>query len=463
MANGYFERGEIYKVRMDYGVGVEEGAFRPGLVISSNRVNNSSGIVLIAYLSRKSMGRIRTDFDVETMATGIQSYVLCNQIAGVDKNRLMGFMGKLGYAEQRAVDDVLEDVIDLGYADEVALKEKDKEIESLKAEIAALTGEVAREQARGIELQAKHDEELLSYKVENAMWQKCYDKALTQLVDMKYTNDLFLRNHLGREPEKKIVDPEEPVIVPKDPPEPPKQPEEQEQPPKVDINSCTATALKKAGFSLPMARKIVAGRPYKTTEDLKNINGMKASLFRILEPKLCCVPVVVEEPKQPEEPVAEVVAETEETEGKLNINAVSAKELHEATGLNLGTSYSVIGYRRKNGPYKELEDLLKVNNVFPGTIDKLRDKVWCGPGSEEAPSQNAPEEKVESDTGFEKLNVNTCSAKEFHDVTGLCMGTCYSLTGYRKKNGPFKKLDDLLNVANVKSATLERIGHLLEV
>lgn len=378
MADGYFERGEVYWVKMGSGVGCEMNVTRPGLIVSINELNNSSECVLIVFLTTKEH---RTSWNkVTTFATGRESWVLCDQIQTVDKTRLTKYLGTLTYSEMKAVEDSLEKVFDLGYIDETVVKAKDVEIADRDVVIGDLKTEVAGVRAEI----GKKDEEIASLKMEIEMWQKCYGRCMDMLVDTKVSADLKRRTVV--EPKVgtavpvapvKIVDPEEPVIVPKKQPEEPKQPVEEPEN-RLDINSCTATALKKAGFSLSMARKIVEGRPYERVEDLKKLNGLKATLYNVLESKLCCVPVVVEQP-EPEKKVA-------------------------------GTP-------------------------------KL----------------------VEPDPGYERVNVNTATAKELHEVLGLCMATCYSITGRRKKVGPYEKLDDLLGVANITPTSLERLGHLMEV
>lgn len=380
MANGYFERGEVYKVRMDYGVGAEEGAFRPGLIVSNTKMNGGSGMVLVAYLSRKSIGRVRTDFDVQVEATGITSYVLCNQIAGVDKSRLMGYMGKLNLVEQKSVDDVLENIFDLGYVDEAAIKAKESEIADLNLVISEAKAEVAGVRAEV----AKRDDEIASLKMEIEMWQKCYGRCMDMLVDTKVNSDLSRRVAPA---EPKIVEPKmvEPKVgtaaamIPDLRPEPPKQPEppveQSEEPERLDVNSCTATALKKIGFSLAMARKIVEGRPFSSVEDLKRVNGLKTSQFRIMAPKLCCVPV--KEVEQPEVTVVEPVVEQERDPGfeKVNINTAKAVELRDICGFPATAAYSITGYRKKNGPFQCVDDLLKVSNVSKKAVARCRDML----------------------------------------------------------------------------------------
>ena len=368
MANGYFERGEIYKVRMDYGVGAEEGAFRPGLIISSDKVNNTSGMVVVAYISRKSNNRIKNAYDVEIDATGMISYVLCHQIAGVDKSRLMGYMGKLNPQEQKDVDDALESVIDLGYVDDAALKEKDREIEARDAIIAEKDSEIAAVKA----VVADKNEEIASLKMEIEMWQKCYGRCMDMLVDMKVATDVSRRTTGVVMPKKEEA---LPVIEP--PAAPPEEPEQTDD--RVDVNSCTITALKNLGFSVALAKTIVDRRPYKTVADLKSVPGMKATHYRVMEPKLCCIPVV-EKPK----PVSALVepdtgCESEEVVAtevvKVNVNTASAQEISDATGMALCACWAITGKRKRDGLFESLEDLVIPGRISQKMLDKHRDKL----------------------------------------------------------------------------------------
>lgn len=356
MANGYFERGEVYGVRMDSGFGSEQGYYRPAVILSNNHANETSPTVNVAFTTTKCKP---IGVNVEVMATGRPSWVLCNQIATVDKARFGTMMGVLNSAEQKAVDDALEKVFDLGYVDEAALKEKESEIAGLnllvseaKAEVAVACAEVA-----------KRDEEIASLKMEIEMWQKCYGRCMDMLVDTKVNGDLSRRT----------VTP--PVVgtaahmVPDLRPEPPKEPE---LPPvednRLDINSCTATALKKIGFSLAMARKIVESRPFKSVEDLKRVSGLKTSQFRIMAPKLCCNPVVVaEEPpvevKVDEPPKQEKKPKVVWDGVKVNINTVDTiSRLMERTGMCQRTASEIIGHRKQFGNYEKVDDLLSLKS-----------------------------------------------------------------------------------------------------
>ena len=363
MANGYFERGEIYWVRVDGGWGSETGVGRPGLIITNDRVNVAVDCVTIAWMTTQPKDK---PWDILTFATGKKSYVMCNNINTVDKTRLGKCIGKLPPEEMKQVEDALENQFDLGYVDDTALKEKETEIAALEAEKTELRAEIADLKAM---LEAKEDDKT-AHEVELAMWQKLYEKALGTVVDMKFGFDMN-----RREEQKKPVAPKK-VEAPKKP-EPKKQEESVvEEPAKVDVNSCSFTDLKRCGLNAEMALKVIDGRPYKGLDDVKSIPGITNVMWAILVHKICVVPVKVaetpkvveepkkvEEPKTPEEPKKRGPRKSTEAlsswDGvKINVNEVeTASELNTKTGLNMKACMEIIRHREQFGDYEKLADL----------------------------------------------------------------------------------------------------------
>lgn len=461
MANGYFERGEVYWVNMGSGYAAEKGVGRPAVIVSKDESNNASPCVMVALLTTKDHGK---PWEVFTDVSGRDSWIMCNEVMTYDKARFGKYIGKLTTTEMRAVEDGLELVFDLGYADTEVLNAKDREIDRLKAEIAELTGEVAREQARVIEVQAKHEDELLSYKLENTMWQKCYDKTMDMLVrttvEGTYASRIVRETPVGQEiPAPSVAHenpPAEPVLktpvadVPVDE--------------LVDINHCAKRDLMEVGFSEAIARAVIAARPFETVEDLKTVPYMNKKKYQILAPKVCCTPLEIIEVKELGIPEVPESPEEPETVEKLNINDCLGRELHEKTGVALSTAYCITGYRRANGPYGKLEDILNAKQVYPVTLDKLRDKVFCGPynGEKQAPMGRKVKIEVEPYTG-EKININTATAAEIHEKTGLSMTICYSITGCRKRDGNYRSVEDLANVPRFTEYHMMKYGPMFEV
>lgn len=57
----------------------------------------------------------------------------------------------------------------------------------------------------------------------------------------------------------------------------------------------------------------------------------------------------------------------------------------------------------------------------------------------------------------EKININTASASELEALPGIGPSKAAAIVEYRKQNGPFKTLDDLVNVSGIGDKSLENI------
>lgn len=344
MADGFFERGEIYAIRMDNGVGSEEGMFRPGVIVSSNKGNSTSPTVIVCYLTTKF--RRVADFSLETMATGLRSWILVTQIVTVDKTRIGKWLGVLNENELAELGKKLKETLDLTAADQRAISEKEREIHKLQTE---MDDERAELKAKIAELERKlttKNDSVVALEVENEMWKRLYGKALDQVVDMKLTGDI----------QRRIEKP--PVTAATGVGDAPAEEPQEEIDERLDINSCTVTALKKAGFAPALAKTVVAKRPYAGVDDLRKVPGMKATMYKIVEPKLKCTPIKTALPEpdpgyEAPEPVIEVV-----TTAKVNVNTASAQEISEKTGMSMTVAYGIVGKRKRDGAYKTLEDLL---------------------------------------------------------------------------------------------------------
>ncbi len=64
---------------------------------------------------------------------------------------------------------------------------------------------------------------------------------------------------------------------------------------------------------------------------------------------------------------------------------------------------------------------------------------------------------------MEKLNVNQCSKEDLMRVPGIGEETARSIIDYREQHGPFRSLDDLANVGNIKEDQIKKLRKMLFV
>lgn len=62
-----------------------------------------------------------------------------------------------------------------------------------------------------------------------------------------------------------------------------------------------------------------------------------------------------------------------------------------------------------------------------------------------------------------KMNINTASAEELQNLTGIGEVKAQRIVTYRENNGPFERVEDLLNVEGIGPATLDAIRDFVTV
>lgn len=388
MAKNEINRGEIWWVSSGTAPGSTELVGRPAVVISDVGKHPNSSQVCVAY----STTQPKTDSIFPCVQyNGVKSWVLCNQIATVNREVLTRRIVKLSDHEMGKIERALREVLCLGKKTQT------------------------EEPSDNIELIVERD-----------MYKRLYEKTLEMLVDKKSENDLkpapapVVRIEPVPEPPKKyekidlnqcsiddlmglgfwyrqaenIIEArpftkvEELAEVPEIPPwlyasvknsvcVTEMLQEEQDDGVKVfDLNTVDVDTLcKRLGFQRTVAENIVAARPYKKVDDLRVVPGVTRLAFQLVENR---VTVVVPEPEP--EPVTDTnVGRNQETkteeQGRTNINTATWKDLVEQLGMSACIAYSVTGYRNKNGNYKSVDELLNVPRFTKTRLENIRDKV----------------------------------------------------------------------------------------
>lgn len=68
----------------------------------------------------------------------------------------------------------------------------------------------------------------------------------------------------------------------------------------------------------------------------------------------------------------------------VNINTANATELEALPGIGAKKAQAIVEYRTKNGPFKSVEDLEKVNGIGKAMVEKLRKEAVVGGASRPA-------------------------------------------------------------------------------
>ena len=65
-------------------------------------------------------------------------------------------------------------------------------------------------------------------------------------------------------------------------------------------------------------------------------------------------------------------------DGKVDLNASTAKELQQLPGIGKGLAKRIVEYRSANGPFKSVEELMQVRGIGKKTFAKMQERLTVG-------------------------------------------------------------------------------------
>ena len=64
--------------------------------------------------------------------------------------------------------------------------------------------------------------------------------------------------------------------------------------------------------------------------------------------------------------------------GAVDLNSASEDQLQEVPGIGPSLAKKIVDFRKENGPFKSVDDLLKVRGVGEKSLEKLRPHLTVG-------------------------------------------------------------------------------------
>jgi competence protein ComEA len=248
----------------------------------------------------------------------------------------------------------------------------------------------------------------------------------------------------------------------------------------VDLNSATSEELQELpGVGEATAKKIIAGRPYKSVDDLAKA-GVTAKEIEKIKPL-----VTVREPaKRAPAPITERPATNRK--GPVDLNSANVDELQDLPGIGPVLAEAIV----KERPFKSFADLERVKGLGKAKIEALNGRVKFGtpetaPAEKAQPSAKAKTTRTErssqptspgtpapesvrarasqpapaSSTPGKKVNINTASKEALDSLPGIGPVRAQEIIDAR----PFKTIDDIKKLKGIKDFEFNKLKDLITV
>jgi competence protein ComEA len=212
--------------------------------------------------------------------------------------------------------------------------------------------------------------------------------------------------------------------------------------PLIDLNSATEAQLDELpGIGAASAKKIIAGRPYKSVDDLSKAGIPAATLAKIKSL------VTVAEPKIPAN--TSKPGSTDVKTALVDLNTATEAQLDELPGIGAASAKKIIAGR----PYKSVDDLSKAG-ISAATVAKIKSLVTVA----ETKTPTRVAKPVIPDVTPKQLDLNTATEAELQELPGIADAYAKKIVDGR----PYKSVDDL-SKSGIPAATIAKIKSLVTI
>jgi DNA uptake protein ComE-like DNA-binding protein len=213
---------------------------------------------------------------------------------------------------------------------------------------------------------------------------------------------------------------------------------------KLDLNKATSAQLEELpGIGPALSKRIIAGRPYKSLDDLSKA-GISAIEIRKFSARVTIGPASDPSSIKDAKPVTKTGKQA-----LVDLNKATAKQLEELPGVQSPYAKKIMAAR----PYKTVDDLSKAG-IPSATVVRIKSLVTV----EGAKLTYTVAKPVDAGAKSDLIDLNTATETTLEEVPGIGSAYAKKIVAGR----PYKSIDDL-EKAGIPPATVEKIRTLISV
>ncbi len=231
----------------------------------------------------------------------------------------------------------------------------------------------------------------------------------------------------------------------------------------VNLNTATQAELEALPHVGPsLAQKIIAARPFKSVDDLKNVSGIGQSTFDGLKDLVTVGTTKAVTTTETKSETKAKVKETAVSKELVNLNTASKAALENLPGVGSSLADAIIAAR----PFKSVDDLKNVKGIGQAKFKKLKKHVTVETvkstntksTGEKSATQATGQAAAQKSVGG-PVNLNTADKAALEALPGIGPALAEKIIAAR----PFKSIDDVKNVSGIGQTKFDGIKDLVVV
>jgi competence protein ComEA len=219
----------------------------------------------------------------------------------------------------------------------------------------------------------------------------------------------------------------------------------------VNINTADKAALENLpGVGAATADRIIAARPFKSVDDLKNVKGIGEAKFDALKglvtvETLSTARTARTRATSTTQSASKTVTQTTSA-GPIDLNSADKAALEGLPGVGPALAEKIIAAR----PFKSVDDLNNVSGIGPAKFDALKGLVTVGEGEESVQPKLKPGQTI---------NINTATQEQLESLLGIGPVKAQAIIAGR----PYASIEDIMKVKGIKEKTFVKIKDYIVV
>lgn len=161
--------------------------------------------------------------------------------------------------------------------------------------------------------------------------------------------------------------------------------------------------------------------------------------------------------------------------GLINVNTASAEELDRVPGIGPALAGRILAYRSDNGPFRTVAELEAIRGIGPQSLSGMAPFLTVSSEGAALPVAALPAEPVAAmaaeplaapavtpvaapaaaPTHLVRINLNKATAQELTMLNGIGPALAQRIVEYREQYGPFRTVEDVLEVRGIGPSKLE--------